>query len=326
MAVKLQNNPTIRTLAHDLGVRIPTDPVTAIKGHCHRQIKQFLKEFKDCTTLTGLLALAAQKLGTTFREVRNDADLQALVREFAGRKEPCAAFFEPELTHDVFGITFKLLNAGKFDLPYISIIDCRGSKSHRAYFTKWHELGHLLILTDQRRFAFKRTHALHELKSPEESMVDVIAGEFAYYEPMVRPYVNGELTFEAIDQAREALCPEGSYLSALFGLVKVWSVPCLLVEAKWAGKRSGDDYTLRAVHVAVNDKARAAELQLHKNFRVPERSLIHRVFNSIAQDGTAIENLAWWEASDGTQLPEQRLRVSTKKIGDTVYALMIPVE
>src|ERR1700744_3079696 len=107
MAAKLQNNPTILTLAHDLGVRIPTDPVTAIKGHCHRQIRQFLKEFKDCTTLTGLLALAAQKLGTTFREVRSDADLQALVKEFAARKEPCAAFFEAELTHDVFGITFK---------------------------------------------------------------------------------------------------------------------------------------------------------------------------------------------------------------------------
>jgi hypothetical protein len=325
MAVKLQNNPTIRTLAHDLGVRISTDPVTAIKGHCHQQVKQFLKEFKDCTTLTGLLALAAQKLGTTFRDVHSDADLQALVKEFAARKEPCAAFFEPELTHDVYGITFKLLNAGKFDLPYISVIDCRGSKIHRAYFTKWHELGHLLILTDQRRFAFKRTHALHEIKSPEESMVDVIAGEFAYYEPMVRPYVKGDLTFEAIDTARQALCPEGSYLSALFGLVKVWPVPCLLVEAKWATRRSGEESALRAVHVVINDLARADGLQLHKHFRVPKRSVIHQAFDGSIHDGTAVEDLDWWQSSDGTQLQEQRIQVSTKRIGDTVYALMIPV-
>jgi hypothetical protein len=325
MAVKLQNNPTIRTLAHDLGVRISTDPVTAIKGHCHQQVKQFLKEFKDCTTLTGLLALAAQKLGTTFRDVHSDADLRALVKEFAARKEPCAAFFEPELTHDVYGITFKLLNAGKFDLPYISVIDCRGSKIHRAYFTKWHELGHLLILTDQRRFAFKRTHALHEIKSPEESMVDVIAGEFAYYEPMVRPYVKGDLTFEAIDTARQALCPEGSYLSALFGLVKVWPVPCLLVEAKWATRRSGEESALRAVHVVINDLARAGGLQLHKHFRVPKRSVIHQAFDGSIHDGTAVEDLDWWQSSDGTQLQEQRIQVSTKRIGDTVYALMIPV-
>jgi hypothetical protein len=325
MAAKLQNNPTIRTLARDLGARVSSDPVTAIKGHCHRQIKQFLKEFGDCATLTGLLALAAQKLGTTFREIHSDADLRNLIQEFAARREPCAAFFESELTHDVFGITFKLLNAGKFDLPYISIIDCRGSKAHRAYFTKWHELGHLLILTDQRRLAFRRTHALHEYKSPEESMVDVIAGEFAYYPPIIRPFVKGQLTFETIDTARQALCPEGSYVSALFGLVKVWPVPCVLVEAKWAPKRSGEDYALRAVHVAVNDEARAADLQLHKNFRVPRRSLIHRVFDRVVDDGTAEENLAWWESSDGTQLPDQELRVLTKRIGDTVYALLIPV-
>ena len=325
MTVKLQNNPTIRTLAHDLGARISTDPVTAIKGHCHRQIKQYLKEFGICTTLTGLLALAAQKLGTTFREIHSDTDLRNLIHEFAARREPCAAFFEPELTHDVFGITFRLVNAGKFDLPYVSIIDCRGSKAHRAYFTKWHELGHLLILTDQRRFAFKRTHALHEFKSPEESIVDVIAGEFAYYEPMIRPFVKGPLTFEAIDVARQSLCPDGSYASALFGLVKIWPVACVLVEAKWAPKRSGDDHALRAVHVAVNDEARSADLRLHKNFRVPKRSLIHRVFDGAVSDSAADENLNWWESSDGTKLPDQRVRVLTKRIGDTVYALLIPV-
>jgi len=49
------------------------------------------------------------------------------------------------------------------------------------------------------------------------------------------------------------------------------------------------------------------------------------VFSGTVQDGTAIEDLAWWESSDGTLLPGQRLQVSAKKIGDTVYALMIPV-
>jgi hypothetical protein len=66
-------------------------------------------------------------------------------------------------------------------------------------------------------------------------------------------------------------------------------------------------------------------LQLHRNFRVPRRSIIHGVFDGVVSDGTADENLAWWESSDGTQLPDQRLRVSTKKIGDTVYAMLIPV-
>jgi hypothetical protein len=60
--------------------------------------------------------------------------------------------------------------------------------------------------------------------------------------------------------------------------------------------------------------------------RLLEQIVTPDVFGSCTvQDGTATEDLAWWESSDGTQLPEQRLQVSTKKIGDTVYALMIPV-
>jgi hypothetical protein len=330
MPTKLQNNPTIYTLATDLGLKVATDPVAAIKDHCHRQIKRFLKEFSHCTTLNGLLEIAAQKLGTTFREIHSDADLVQLTKEYADRGEPCAALFKSELTHDVYGVTFKLLRPGKFDLPYISLIDCRGSKGQKCYFTKWHELGHLLILTDQRRLSFKRTHALHELKSPEESMVDVIAGEFAYYAPMVLPYAKGSLTFEAIDAARTALCPEGSYHSALIGLVRVWPTPCVLVEAKWAGKKAsspGDyfsSFSLRAVSVLVNDTARQQGIQLHKNFRVPERSVIHSVFAESLAEGTAMEDLCWWESSDGTRLERREIRVSAKKIGGTIHALLIP--
>jgi hypothetical protein len=331
MTTKLHKNPTIYTLATDLGLKIGTDPVSAIKDHCHRQIKRFLKEFSHCTTLSGLLELAAQRLGTTFREIYSDDDLAQLTKEYADRGESCAALFHRELTDEVYGVTFKLIRPGKFDLPYISLIDCRGSKAHRAYFTKWHELGHLLILTDQRRLSFKRTHALHEPKSPEESMVDVIAGEFAYYAPMVLPYAKGGLTFEAIDNAHAALCPQGSYQSAMIGLVKIWPIPCLLVEAKWAGKKSSEpgqyfsSCALRAVHVLVNDAARELGLQLHKNFRVPERSVIHQVFaESLSEETTAAEDLAWWESRDGTHLERQPLTVSAKSVGKKIYALLIP--
>jgi hypothetical protein len=330
MSTKLQNNPTIHILAHDLNLRETADPVSAIKDYCHRQVKHFLKEFAHCTTLSGLLDLASQKLGTTFREIRDSSDLDQLTKEFADRMEPCAALFKDELTDEVYGITFKLVHPGKFDLPYVSVIDCRGDKKQRAYFTKWHELGHLLILTDQRRFAFKRTHALHELKSPEETIVDIIAGEFAYYAPMVRPHTKNDLTFEAIDSARAALCPTGSYHSALIGFVRVWPTPCVLVEAKLAGKKSsgnGDllsSFALRAVHVLVNDSARQLGIQLHKNFRVPERSVIYRVFTESLSEGAATENLCWWESSGGTRLEVQALQVSARKVGDTVHALLIP--
>lgn len=243
-----------------------------------------------------------------------------------------AALFVGELTDEVYGITFKLLQPRKFDLPYISLIDCRGSKKQKYYFTKWHELGHLLILTDQRRLSFKRTHALHELKSPEETMVDVIAGEFAYYAPMVQPYAKGPLTFDAIESARMALCPEGSYQSALIGLVRVWPAPCVLVEARWAGKKTTapgeyfSSFALRAVGALVNDSARAQGIQFHKNFRVPQQSVIHQVFAESLAEGAAVENLSWWESSDGTALTSGKIHVLAKRVGDTTYGLLIPVD
>jgi hypothetical protein len=163
-------------------------------------------------------------------------------------------------------------------------------------------------------------------------MVDVIAGEFAYYAPMVLPHTKGALTFEAIDSARALLCPEGSYQSALIGLVRVWPTPCILVEAKWAGKKTTvpgeyfSSHALRAVGALVNDSARAKGIQFHKNFRVPQQSVIHKVFAESLAEGTAVENLSWWESSDGTALTSGKIHVFAKRVGDTTYGLLIPID
>jgi hypothetical protein len=77
--------------------------------------------------------------------------------------------------------------------------------------------------------------------------------------------------------------------------------------------------------VLVNDAAREEGLQLHRNFRVPESSVIHRVFTESLSEGTANENLNWWKSSDGIRLQDQELSVSAKRVGNTIYALLIPL-
>jgi hypothetical protein len=108
MSTKLHKNPTIHTLAIDLNLKVTTDPVAAIKEHCHRQIKRFLKDFPHCATLNDLLAIAAQRLGTVFHEIHCDADLVQLTKDYAARNEPVAALFAGELSDEVYGITFRL--------------------------------------------------------------------------------------------------------------------------------------------------------------------------------------------------------------------------
>ena len=97
---------------------------------------------------------------------------------------------------EVFGVTFKRLSRKPWELPYVSVIDCRLDKKYRSYYTKWHELGHLLILTDQMRLAFRRTHFGLDDKDPEEALVDVIAGAFGFLPDLIKPVAKGRPSFE----------------------------------------------------------------------------------------------------------------------------------
>jgi len=215
----------------------------------------------------------------------------------------------------------------KWEQPYVSVIDCRGYKKLKAYFTKWHELGHLLILTDQTRLVFKRTHALHDPKNPEESLVDVVAGSFAYYPAMVRPLATGEITFESVERIRQALCPDGSFQSALIGVSQSWPSPCVLLEARMACRKQDFDLghaTLRAVHVSVNEAAHRRGIEMYPNWRVPQRSVIFQVFENATGSGEKLEDLEWWETSDGKRLDAKSVKVYAKLIGGSVFALITP--
>ena len=53
--------------------------------------------------------------------------------------------------------------------------------------------------------------------------------------------------------------------------------------------------------------------------------MIHSVFYDNLPYAEAEENLAMWESSGGTRLPNRRVRVKAKRIGDSVHALIIPL-
>jgi hypothetical protein len=337
MGTKLNNSTTVHVLAADLGLRPSGTPVQEIIAFCKKRVKKFLADFAGLATPPQLLCLLASKLGTVFVEIHSDSDLYRIVQEYVERGELAFANLEQELAHDVLGITFRLTHPGKYDRPFVSVIDCRGDRLPKAYFTKWHELGHLLILTDQRRLQYARSHSLHEPKSAEESLVDVLAGEFAYYEPMVRPMAQGEISFQKIQAIRDQLCPGGSLTSAIIGIAHAWPRACLLVEAKLSFKKGDGNpdqarlgfvprpvEELRAVHVAPNPDARKRGICIYQNFRVPKASIIARNFEEGQSDGEALENLNWWRSTDGTQLQNLSVLVRAKRVGGSVYALIIP--
>ena len=338
MSPGLKNSFQIARLAADLRLAHDGDPVGAILEFCHKRIDDILREFPCCTTLSDLMRAAAARLDTLFIEIHDDARLVDIRTDYVARGELVFATLADQLGPDVYAITFKLTRPRDSDRRFVSIIDCRGTKAARVYFSKWHELAHLLTLTPQARLKFCRTHAEPEQKDPEETLMDVIAGEVGFCPQLVRPHATGEISFERIAALRELLCPDASQQASLIGLVKSWPAPCVLVQARPALKarerrslvqerfpfHDGPAAVLRAVNVTVNRAAERTGMTIHRNMRIPGESVIVQVFEDSGNSLEAEEDLAWWTSSSGSGLAPQPITVKARYRWDAAEDLIVP--
>ncbi len=335
----LRRNLQIQTLAADLGIRGADHPVRAILRFCENRAHHVLKKFPDCNTLEDLLIAVADDLGTQFVEIWSDEDLEQVRKRFVHEGERIFAGLHDELSEDVYGITVRRTARKRWEKPYVSVIDCRGDKQYRSYFTKWHEIGHLLILTDQMRLCFRRTHVHHDKKDPEEQMVDLIAGTVGFLPRIVRLHARGLPTLEKFEELRSVLCPDASKKASNIGFTNAWPTPCLLIQAKPGFNRNEHEWlahpslglgpdpkpVLRAVKVSLNDAARKSGLMVFRNMRVPEASVIHRMYSEQnPEPQTSSEDLSWWESSGGTRLPHGRILVQAVSLNGEVVALVHP--
>jgi len=143
---------------------------------------------------------------------------------------------------------------------------------------------------------------------------------------VTQPFAVTEDFFEFVERA------------AHFGIAKAWPRPCILIEAALAYKKGDGNPaqtafgfttaptpTLRAVNGTINEAARLQGMQMFRNFRVPEASVISKVFSADSRRGEARENLNWWKASDGTQLTDLPVLVRARRLGQSVHALVVPI-
>jgi hypothetical protein len=319
-------------------LRLPSNgsPADTILKFCEQRAAAMLADFPDCAAPSDLLDIMAAILGTTFEVVRSDEELAALQRRYVQSGEFGFASLDKELHGDVYGVTYRRMTARTGERAFVSVIDCRGDKGLRSYFTKWHEIGHLLILTDQQRSIYKRTHARASSKDPEETLVDLIAGHMGFFPQFLLPEIGTDVTFADIDRIRGKLCPEASLLSSAIAYAKHHGQPCLLIDAKVALKK--DEETgllqgsfgfydppvpkLRVQSVVPSNNARQHGLYIPKNYRVPEPSVIHLVHNGPQDHAAALECLSLWVSSDGKCLGPKAIQIEVRKSFDSVLALI----
>ena len=334
MPQQKQTHLEIITLAKDLGINVKNDPFTEIIEFCERKIVSIISEMDECESLSDLLDCVTQKANTKFIEIHNIDDIRNTANEYISRQEKAFANLENELSGEVYGITYRLQNPEEWENQYVSIIDCRDSKSARAYFTKWHEIAHLLTLTEQTRLVFRRTpHTSINGGVPEERLMDAIAGKIGFCGAIFHKHIENEISFEEIERLRQLLCNEASQQASLINFVKNWSSACIHLtielglnkdEQAKSNQITFDFFdspaeVLRVIRVSPNEIARKQKFSLFENMRVPENSVIQKVFKENLEYTEAIEDLSWWKDK-----LEQPIKVKVRKIGDSIDALIFP--
>ena len=179
---------------------------------------------KGCVinTVWDLDRIICDKLNMVIHEIWNDDELRELSHKYA-QEEPVFGALAMELNPDTYGILYQrttISPSGEFQ--YVAFIDCRGFKAAKRWFTRWHEIAHRLTMVQQFAMPFRRTSVTLMEKDPEEKLMDTIAGEIGFFEPIFHPVLEteirnggGELTFLIAENIRGQFSPDASFHSTL---------------------------------------------------------------------------------------------------------------
>lgn len=342
---RLDYAPEIIELAAELGVGSGA-PVEGILDYCRRRIDGWVADAGGVSNIDALETLVTQRLQMVFEEIRSDEDWDRLKEVYArGKKEFVFAGIRTKFDdadNMTYGALVQCKNSGPSDPDrFVAVIDCRGSKSARRFFTRWHEIAHRLTThADMPEPVYRSEH------DPLERMMDEIAGHVGFYEPIFHPAYqqasegHRHLKFGTVETIIGSAFPTASFQSTLFACARRLTTPLIYLEAALdhnkQGKRRlqtpslfGDDPPpgeLRAVKVIPNNAAQQERFTIPTNMRVPAASVIHRLFDADPLTvGNGEEDLSQWE-SQGKSLEGRAVVVEARKVADRVIAILQPVE
>jgi hypothetical protein len=346
--MNLNQQSDIVRLANTLGICGHPQPADAIVSYCFKKVQSWIDEIGGVDSLAQLEKLVCNKLRLRLEYLERDEDEARVLQTYLAKEEPVIKGVLDQLDDATFGAVFERRNYGPKDRDrYVAVIDCRGAKRHRRFFTKWHEIAHILTLKHQLELVLLRDT---KVKKPEEQMMDLIAGKIGFYPAVFQRAFQAELEaygrfdFGLIQRVRDNVCPEASYESTLHACHAAYGRPCLLVRVGYGLSKAeqdamGDRQTsflteglpmpqLRALSACGNEAARVAGLRLHRNMRVPVGSHLHRAFHERLTDtdgvpAVRLENLSVWEHSDGRHLAAREVIVHTRALGDGLQALLV---
>jgi hypothetical protein len=343
---RLDQAPEVVALAKDLGLAGAGSPVEAIIDFCRRRIDGWVSQAGGVPDIERLEALVTERLHMVFEEVWSDADFDRLKTKYArDRKDAVFATLRMRFDDSTFGVLIRHKTAAAAAPDrYVAVIDCRGEKAARRFFTRWHEIGHRLTLVDELDEPVFRSE-----KDPIERMMDEIAGRVGFYEPLLGPVFEAQmrgrklLTFETVEAVRRLRFGAASFQATLSACNRRLATPVIYVEAAVSHKAEdqreisrGQDVLfeecrpvtkLRAVEVVPNPAAQKTGFFIAPKMRIPENSVIHRLFlDEGGQAAAGEENLNTWEHSGNKRLADQEVWIEARRVKNRVIANVQPVD
>jgi hypothetical protein len=262
-----------------------------------------------------------------FEEVHSEDDINTLEDLYLrGKREMGFALLRDEIySPNVDALLFQRQNAQQYDHDrWVAVLNMIHTQD-RAYWNRFHELAHRLAEPPQLFLAFRRQ--LTTDLDPVEKLIDAIAGNLAFHPRIFLPYLQGvqqkPLTFEIVEQIRNAYAPTASLLSVTNAVVKKWDRPAVAFIASEKSKKNGPptEKSLRIEPQARNSLAFDAGLYLIPNMRVPQSSCAFETFLT-GITLVNIENTKTWATSSGSRLPEFNVTVSAIRLNERIYGIM----
>jgi hypothetical protein len=164
--IALSAQPKIQSLANTLRIKAE-DPVAGIRDYCAKRIRTLIcgagHSVKDIRQLQNLVS---ERLNLTVHEIWSDADLQNAINSHV-TTDSVFAYLPSDLDINTYGVLIRLNRRIGKEHTWAAIVDCRGDKRHRRFFTTWHEIVHCITAADQYELPFHRTIIPKQTSRPD---------------------------------------------------------------------------------------------------------------------------------------------------------------
>lgn len=328
-ALSITSAPRVRSALRARGWNGQAEPERWLREHARAEIDRWRTDAAragvQVDTLDQVRRIAADRLKVQLIEIESDEQLRDQVQLFCSRGELAFKTIEDEFGGQVEGAIVRLSQAKPWERPLVAVIDARGQRRFARYFCSCHEIGHP-FLEPQLEFNFR---CRADSQDPLERAVDLVAGEIAFHTPLALPLLRSlasrDLTYDAVERFWLEHASFASRTAAFLAAIRLWEEPALLVIADIHSAKHGRDQGLPALRVSKclpNGPALAQKLFIPQ-FRVPEGSGMHAAFEDPAgASHERTERLDSWRSSNGKVLKAQAVRVGSRRVGRSVFAVM----